>query len=55
MPSYGWFPRHRYVEGFHLLNWPVLNLHDPEKFSSPAPAAKNTLEFFAWEIDVIRK
>jgi hypothetical protein len=54
MPSFGWFPCHHCVDGFHLLNWPVPNLHNCAKVFIVCPGCKNTLELFAWEIDVIK-
>ncbi|MGB7846852.1 MAG: hypothetical protein WBL63_14650 [Candidatus Acidiferrum sp.] len=53
MPSFGWFPCHHCVQGFHLLKWPIPNLHDRAKVFVICPGCKNTLEFFAFEIDII--
>jgi hypothetical protein len=54
MPSFGWFPCHHCVEGYHLLNWPIPNLPDRARVFVVCPGCKNTLEFFAFEIDIIR-
>ncbi len=54
MPSYGWFPCPHCIQGFNLLNWPIPNLPNRAKVFILCPECKNTLEFFAVEIDIIR-
>jgi hypothetical protein len=53
MPSYGWFPCYHCIQGFHLLNWPIPNLPNCAKVFIVCPDCRNTLEFFAFEIDII--
>jgi hypothetical protein len=53
MPSYGWLPCHHCIQGFDLLNWPIPNLQQRAKVFIVCPGCKNTLEFFAFEIDII--
>jgi hypothetical protein len=54
MPSYGWFPCRHCIQGYDLLNWSIPNLHQRAKVFIVCPGCKNTLEFFAFEIDIIR-
>ncbi len=53
MPSYGWFPCPHCIQGFNLLNWPIPKLSNSAKVFIVCPDCKNTLEFFAVEIDII--
>jgi hypothetical protein len=54
MASFGYFACHHCIQNFRLRNWPIPNLPACAKVFVVCPGCKNTLEFFAFEIDIVR-
>jgi hypothetical protein len=54
MPSFGFFACPDCIQNFRLRNWPIPNLEACAKVFIVCPDCKNTLEFFAFEIDIVR-